>query len=62
MEVSKDYLDNKQQSQAQSDQCKMQMAFGSARWSWEFLGKAWSNASDAIPPDGDTKPTGGNNP
>ena len=56
------YWDNEQQSQAQSDQCKMQMAFRSARWRWEFLGTAWSNASDANPPGGDTKPPGGNNP
>ena len=27
---------NKQQSQAQSDQCKMQMVFRTARWRWEF--------------------------
>ena len=32
------------------------MAFQSARWRWEFLGTPWSNASDANPPDGDTKP------
>ena len=34
------YWDNQQQSQAQSDWCKMQMAFGSARWPCEFLGTA----------------------
>ena len=53
---------NKQQSQAQSDQCKMEMAFRLARWHWEFLGTAWSNKSDANPPEGDTKPPEGNNP
>ena len=53
--------DNKQQSQAQSDQCKMQMAFRSARWCCEFLGTAWSNESDANPPEGDTNPPEGNN-
>ena len=47
--------DNKHQSQAQSDQ-KMQLAFQSARWCWEFLGTPWSNKSDANPPGGDTKP------
>ena len=52
---------NKQQSQAQSDQCKMQMVFQSARWRWEFLGTAWSNESDENPPEGDTKPPGGDN-
>ena len=45
--------DNKQQSQAQSDRYKMQMALGSARWRWEFWGTAWSNESDANPPKGD---------
>ena len=40
----------------------MQMAFRSARWRWEFLGTTWSNKSDANPPEGDTKPPGGNNP
>ena len=39
----------------------MQMAFQSARWPWEFLGTAWSNKSDEIPPEGDTKPPGGYN-
>ena len=38
------------------------MALRSARWRWEFLGTAWSNASDANPPEGDTKPPGGDNP
>jgi hypothetical protein len=52
-------LDNKQQSQAQSDRCKMQMAFRSARWRWEFWGTAWSNKSDANPPEGDTNPPKG---
>ena len=28
--------DNKQQSQAQSDPCKMQIAFQLATWRWEF--------------------------
>ena len=56
------YWDNKQQSQAQSDQCKKQMAFRLARWRWDFLGTAWSNARVANPPEGDTKPPGGNNP
>jgi hypothetical protein len=45
--------DNKHQSQAQSDQCKMQMAFQSARWCWEFLGTTWSNESDGNPTEGD---------
>ena len=31
-------------------------------WRWEFLGTAWSNKSDENPPEGDTKPPGGNNP
>ena len=31
-----DNWDNKQQSQAQSDQYKMQIAFRLARWHWEF--------------------------
>ena len=31
----------------------MQMAFRSARWRCEFLGTAWSNKSDANPPEGD---------
>ena len=56
------YWDDKQKSQAQSDCCKMQMAFRSARWRFEFLGTAWSNKSDANSPEGDTKPPGGNNP
>ena len=55
------YWDDKQRSQAQSDWCKMQMVFQSARWCWELLGTAWSNKSDANPPEGDTKPPGGNN-
>ena len=38
------------------------MAFLSARWRWELQGTAWSNKSDTNPPDGDTKPPGGNNP
>ena len=42
-------------SQAQSDRCKMQMAFQSARWCWEFLGAAWSNKSDANPPERETQ-------
>ena len=33
-----------------------------ARWPWEFLGTAWSNKIDANPPEGDTKPPGGDNP
>ena len=33
-----------------------------ARWRCEFQGTAWSNKSDANPPEGDTKPPGGNNP
>ena len=37
----------------------MQMAVGSTRWLWEFLGIAWSNENDANPPEGDTKPPGG---
>ena len=40
----------------------MQMAFGSARWRWEFLGTTWSKESDANPPEEDTKPPWGNNP
>ena len=28
----------------------------------EFLGTAWSNESDANPPEGDTKQPGGDNP
>ena len=55
------HWDDKQRSQAQSDWCKMQMVFQSARWCWELLGTAWSNKSDANPPEGDTKPPGGNN-
>ena len=38
------------------------MAFQLARWCWDFLGTAWSNASDANPPEGDTKLPGGDNP
>ena len=48
--------------QAQSDGCKMQMAFRSTRWRCEFQGTPWSNKSDANPPGGDTKPPGGDNP
>ena len=36
MNFTKVYWDNEQQSQAQSDGCKIQMAFRSARWHWEF--------------------------
>ena len=50
------YWDNKQQSQAQSDWCKMQMVFRAARWRCEFLGTTWLNKSDANLPGGDTKP------
>ena len=38
------------------------MAFRLPRWRWEYFGTAWSNASDANPPEGDTKWPGGNNP
>ena len=45
------------------------MAFRLARWPFEFQGTAWSNESDANPPEGDTnppegdtKPPGGDNP
>ena len=54
--------DDKQQIQAQSDGCKVQMAFPSARWCWEFKGTPWSNKSGANLPEGDTKPPGGDNP
>ena len=37
----------------------MQMAFQSARWRCEFLGTAWSNESDANPPEGDANPPEG---
>ena len=47
------YWDNKQQIQAQSDRCKIQMAFRSARWRWKFFGTTRSNESDANPPEGD---------
>ena len=49
-------------SQAQSDWCKMQMEFPSARWCREFLETTQSNASDVNPPGGDTNPPGGDNP
>ena len=49
-------------NRAQSDRCKMQMVFRSARWCWEFLGTAWSNKSDANLPEGDTKLPRGDNP
>ena len=39
----------------------MQMAFGSARWRWEFLGTTWSKESDANPPEEDTNLSVGNN-
>jgi hypothetical protein len=55
-------IEIKKKKQAQSDRCKMQVAFGSARWRCEFLGTTWSNESDGNPPEGDTKPPGGDNP
>ena len=54
--------DDKQQSQARSDWCKMEMAFWLARWRCKFLGTAWSIKSDANLPGIDTKPPRGNNP
>ena len=32
------------------------------RWRCEFWGTAWSNESNANPPEEDSKPPGGNNP
>ena len=38
------------------------MAFQSTRCHWKFWGIAWSNKSDANPPEGDSKPPEGDNP
>ena len=50
------YWDNKQQSQAQSDQCKIPsdgVPIGRWRCNWQFFRTPWLNKSDSQPPEGD---------